>query len=288
MADPITKSTEATQVAEAAELGRKLAVAQQDPKKATGLDAVPYIVLRDKDGNEVINWIEKTLTKPHRKTGTVKLCDADSFIAYYTLHSNGAPVYATLTPAQFVAVMNDHTKDQADWRDYRASFQVRHSPEWDVWKNHDGSGKTFNNNESFALFIEENAPDIVSPDPARMLQIALNFRVNADVRFSVAQRLNDGNHELAYQNVVSATAGSSAGGKLQIPEKFTIAIPVWAGIDAKKYKIEARFRYRLREGALTIWYELIRPRNVMEQAFKDLWDQIAKATKAPILHGTPE
>jgi hypothetical protein len=33
---------------------------------------------------------------------------------------------------------------------------------------------------------------------------------------------------------------------------------------------------------------LIHSRKAMEQAFKDIWAQIEKATKATILHGTPD
>jgi len=286
--DEKSKSNQATQVAEAAELGRRLAVAQQVPQKAAGvLDAAPYVIVRD--GVIERPWfLTERLEAPHRKTGTVKLNDAESFIAYYGMHGNGAPVYATMQPAQFVAVLNDHTKDKADWRDHRALFTVKYSPEWDVWFKHNGSGAAFGSNESFALFLEENAPDIVRPEPAKMLQIALNFRVNADVQFSLVQRLSDGDIDLGYKNVVTATAGRAADGNVTIPEQFAIEVPVWAGLEAKKYQIEARFRYRLREGKLTLWYELVRPHKVVEQAFKDLWTQIATATKAPCLHGTPD
>lgn len=277
-----------TQVAEAAELGRRLALAQMEPKKGNYPDAAPFVILRNSDGSECVEKIYHTVHPPERKTGTVKLNDADSFISYYRMHSNGAPIYGSLQPAQFVAILNDHTKEYAGWRDHRAIFTVAMSPEWTVWKNHDGSGKTFGSNEAFALFLEDNAPDIIQPDAAKMLQIALNFRVHADVRFSLAQRLQDGHIDFGYQNVVSASAGSSAGGKLQIPEQFRISIPVFAGIDAKKYQIDARFRYRLREGTLSIWYELIRPQKVMEQAFKDLWKQIDDRTTGPLLLGTPE
>ncbi|CAB4180412.1 COG5532 Uncharacterized conserved protein [uncultured Caudovirales phage] len=276
------------QVAE--ELGRRLAVAQMKPQRPEGVqDAAPYIVLRDAAGTERVHELTKRLDPPHRKTGTVNLMDADSFIEYYKLHGNGSPVYAVMRPsAQFVAVLNDHTKEAAGYRDHRAKFSVAHSPEWDVWTKHNGSGAAFNSNEAFALFIEDNALDIVHPDASKMLQIALNFRVNAEVAFTAVQRLQDGQIDFGYSNVVNATAKGDGGNKLQIPEVFKLKIPVFAGIAQEKYEVQARFRYRLREGKLTLWYELVQPRRVVETAFKALWDGISKATKAPILHGTPE
>lgn len=271
-----------------ADLARRAESATFTPRKAEYRDPAPFIVLRNSDGMERVEWLKEHVEDPRRKTGTVQLRDAKSFISYYSVHGNGAPVYATLQPARFVGVLNEHTKDKAGWRDHRADFTVRHSPEWTVWTKHNGQGAAFGSNEAFALFLEDNAPDIVKPEAANMLAIALNFRVNADVQFSVAQRLEDGNIDLGYRNVVSATAQSNAGGKLKIPEQFVIEVPVWDGIDAKRYKIDARFRYRLREGKLTLWYELVRPHKIVEQAFKDLWTEIEKGTKATILHGTAE
>ena len=287
--EPIGKLTGGADIVrDAAELGRLIAAKNLAIQRGQYLDASPFVILRNDVGTEMVQWLEQIAQPPHRKTGSVKLNDAESFIAYYALHGNGAPVYATLQPAQFVAVLNDHTKEAAGYRDHRSIFKVAHSPEWESWTKHNGHGAAFNSNESFALFLEENALDIVKPDAAQMLQIALNFRVNANVRFSTSQRLQDGNVELAFANVVNASAGSTAGGKLKIPETFTIELPVFAGLNAKKYKVEARFRYRLRDGSLSLWYELIHARKAMEQAFKDVWAQIEKATQAPILNGQPE
>lgn len=271
-----------------ADLARRAESATFTPRAGNYKDAAPFVVLRMPNGEEKVEWLDKRLADPARKTGIVKLKDADSFITYYGIHGNGMPVYATLTPARFIAVLNEHGKDKAGWRDHRADFTVAHSREWETWSKHNGAGAAFNSNESFALFLEDNAPDIVKPDPTTMLAIALNFRIKSDVGFSVAQRLEDGNIDLAYNNLVTAGATNQAGGKVKIPEQFTIDVPVFDGIAAKKYKVDARFRYRLREGKLTLWYELVRPHKVVEAAFKDVWDQIAKATKAPILHGCPE
>lgn len=284
MKSPMSPSE--TQVA--AELGRSTAFANMKPIPAAEIDGQQFVILRDGDKERLVP-VEGRKAPPHRKTGTVKLKDADSFCLYYDMHGNGAPVYATLEPAQFVAVLNDHTKNAAGHRDYRAEFVVTHSREWGIWTKHNGSGAAFGSNEAFALFVEDNSPDIISPDPARMLQIALNFRVKSDVVFSAAQRLQDGNIALQYQNIVTAEAGQKDGpGDLSIPEQFAIEIPVFDGVNAIKYRVDARFRYRLREGKLTIWYELVRPRKVVEEAFLDIWHQISDRTKAPILHGTPE
>lgn len=271
-----------------ADLAREATLKRLTPQQGAYLDASPFIILRNADGAEYIAMLPDSdePSNPHRKTGTVKLNDAPSFIAYYKMHGSLQPIYATLKPAQFVAVLNDHTADAAGHRDFRAEFKVGHSTEWGAWMARSGADKAFGNTTEFALFLEDNAPDIIEPSAGEMLEIALNFRVNSDVSFSAAQRLQDGHIDFAYANLVTAEV-TGKGGKIRIPETFTIEIPVWDGVNAEKYKIDARFRYRQRDGKLTIWYELIRPHKVMEQAFKNLWAQIQSETAATILHGTP-
>lgn len=271
-----------------ADLAREATLKRLTPQQGAYLDASPFVILRDANGFEriaILRDIDEPFP-PHRKTGTVKLNDAPSFIAYYRMHGALQPIYATLKPAQFVAVLNDHTADAAGHRDFRAEFKVGHSTEWGEWMARSGADKAFGSTTELALFLEDNAPDIIDPSAGEMLEIALNFRVNADVSFSSAQRLQDGHVDFAYANLVTAEA-TGKGGKIRIPETFKIEIPVWDGINAAKYEIDARFRYRQRDGKLTIWYELIRPHKVMEQAFKDLWAQIRSETAATILHGTP-
>ncbi len=99
--------------------------------------------------------------------------------------------------------------------------------------------------------------------------------------------LKDGNTEFVYTDVVDS-ASKIAGKKVSIPDEFTIKIPVFGGIDQPLYEFQARFRHRLVGGQLSIWYELIRPRKVLEQAYKDLLAKISKATGKPVLFGSPE
>lgn len=224
---------------------------------------------------------------PHRKDGTVKLNDADSFIAYWKAESSGVSrVYGSMEPkAQFVAVLNDHSTTP-NWKDYRALYTLRHSKEWETWMQ--SNAKPFAGNEAFAVWLEDNAIDITNPTPARMMDVALNMRVNQAQSFASATRLQDGQVELAYSNVVDGQAKAADEKKIKIPEEFSITIPVFEGLSAPKYKIDARFRYRMSRGALSVWYQLIRPQKVIEQAFTELVKRIEKDTKAVVLFGTPE
>lgn len=221
---------------------------------------------------------------PFRKDGTVKLMDAESFIRYWTEEAEeSSRIYGSLEPAQFIAVFNDH-EDGPDWKDYRALFQLRHSKEWKVWTGRDKND--FAGNDAFAIWLEDNAIDIIQPDPAMMMDIALNMRVSQSQGFAKAVRLSDGNVQFTYSNTVDGSVGG--GGNIKIPETFAISIPVFEGLTSPKYRVEAKFRYRLHSGTLTVRYELVRPHKVVEEAFRDICTKIEAETTKAILFGTPE
>lgn len=50
-------------------------------------------------------------------------------------------------------------------------------------------------------------------------------------------------------------------------------------------ELEARLRYRIDEGRLAFWYDLLRPHKVLENAVMDVWKEISDQTKQEIFHG---
>lgn len=294
--------------------GRELEKHSTSAKRAPDfLHGLPFVIVKDKDGAEILTYVEKQMLHPTFRKGTVKLDDGKSFIAYVNRHVvPSTAIYAQMDPAKFVAVIDDHPGSlgrkpgderesagdvatakadadlpEANWREFRAEFTPRLSAEWGVWMGQ--NKKPFESTDKFAYFLEDNLPDIVSPTGAELMEVALNFRVNQTVSFSSAQRLQDGHAEISYVNQVEGQAQSSTAGKIRIPEIFKIAIPVFAGVDCHLYEVDARFRYRLKgaEG-LKLWYELVRPHKVMEKAFHDLWAEVGDGVERDILLGTPE
>lgn len=261
-------------------------------KRTDVLHAKPYVILRDAEGKERVEYVDEQFFNPTFRKGTVKLDDGKSFIAYFACHATPAStIYASLNPARFVAVLDEHPPtgamlpQAAAWREFRAEFTPTHSPEWNTWATMDR--KAFESTEKFAYFLEDNLPDIVEPSGAELMEVALNFRVNQAVAFSAAQRLSDGHAEIAYTNQVDGSSATRAG-TVRIPETFKIEIPVFAGVGARRYAVDARFRYRLNNGALKLWYELVRPHKVLELAFNDLWVEVGDGTRRTILLGKPE
>lgn len=278
-----------TQAGVIALLAQRAADTALEIRKGEYLDAAPFIVTRDAAGNEKVEYLNGAVSIPARKTGIITVYDMASFVAYVQLHGISTPIYAMPSPASFTTILNDHAADKAGHRDFRAQFLLAHSDEWTAWISKNGAAKKFTGTESFAQFLEENAADIIEPDPAKFLDLANNFHVNERVHYSKSQRLENGEVQFTFNKIVDGATTGGQGGAIKMPTKFKISIPVFKGIGQPKYEIEAHFRFRVGSGGtLDIWYDLIRSNKVVELAFKTIWDSVATQTKVPVLFGKPE
>lgn len=258
--------------------------ASADPKKSPLADGVPFVVVPD--GYKVEHIFERE-SNPARAIGVVKLRDANSFVTYFNRQMRPESlIYASLDPAKILGVIDDHrafdtefeNEDGANWRAYRVEFAVPASREWKTWTAKDRQAL---DQLTFAELIEDNLPDIVTPDGSTMLSIALNFEASKEGNFVSASRLQDGSTTFVWKEDINAT-----GNKIAMPSQITLKVPVFENGSA--YPIEARIKYRVKDGTLKIWYELVRPHKVLELAFREIWTQIEDQTNLKILLGSPE
>lgn len=241
------------------------------------------------DGRQVVvvpeGWsiedYEPDYTKPARKKIGVTLHDAASFSQYVTdFGSEHSRIFADVVATTFKAVLDYHeSKDgAARYCEHNATYKCRMTPEWATWTESSGKGKT---QVQFAEFIENNVPDIVDPPGGLILEIVRTLEAHKDARFASSIRLSDGQSQFTYEEDIKGTA---AKGKLDIPEKFTLGIAPFQGGTA--YRLEARLRYRIKEGALVLWFDLTRPQKVLEAAFQDTVELIAEKCNTAILQGS--
>lgn len=250
----------------------------RDPSSAQTGAHKPYIVTTDDDGEENIRSLEHLLSHPTRKTGERHFADAASFASYFKTHKTAqTELFGTLEKGKFLAVFDGDSKDLAGWAEHTAAYACPKSREWNIWLR---ANKESMRQEQFAQFIEDNLPDIIEPTGADMLEISRSLEAKKKVNFKSGIRLSNGELELAYEETIE---GTSAKGKLKIPESFFIAIPVLTG--GEPYRLEARLRYRISDGAqLTMWYDLVRPHKSFEDAVQAAWLQIQNDTGVEILH----
>jgi len=234
---------------------------------------------------------EKMLPQPRRKSGTINLHDAASFSAYLQRHKidGQTSIYVVCDYVRgivhFNAIIDDHEgkPDGQKWREFRATFAPTFSVEWQKWTN--ASGKRFTQAE-FAHFIEDQLGDIAQvdgmPTGAELLEMALSFEAKQDFRFKSAIRLQSGGVQM---NLVQDDDEQTIS-KMKMFDRLTIGVPVFFGGSA--YRIDARLRYRVKEGVLTFWYELVRPDRVLEYATNELIGNIKTETQLPIYFGSAE
>ncbi len=233
---------------------------------------------------------EKRFDYPRRKTAKVVLHDAPSFISYVKRHGSlsDSTIWCNADylkgSVSFTSILNDHgaDEDQPAWRDHTAKFSPTFSEEWNRWSA--SNSKAFNQAD-FAGFIEDNLQDIASddgfPTGAQMLEMAINFEARQDMRFKSAIRLQSGGVQMNFvQDDDKQTVE-----KMNLFERFRIGIPVFWNGDA--YPVVARLRYRVREGKLTFWYELVRQDKVLEAATMTMIQAVKAESGMPFFFGSP-
>ena len=245
----------------------------------------PYLILKD---NQKVEDLERLLPHPVRKRDTVSIDRADSFIAYVKAHqiTGATAIYQSTTSAgdlQFKAIIDDHEtgdKGQANWQQHKVLFTPKLSREWRIWNEVNERDVS---QEQFALFIERNMPDIADPAGSTLLEIVRTLESKKNVNFKSGIRLDNGDFSIQYEETSTAKAGEK--GTLDIPQIITLSIPVYDG--GAPYAIEARFRYRINEGRLRMWYELVRIQDIRDHADNSISQQIsAGLPEVPLYHGS--
>lgn len=225
--------------------------------------------------------LEHLQAAPFRARGTVQVRDAASFsrLILNRKAPRGLRVYGVMTPSpKFVAVLNDHASYAPGWRDDRIVYDCPLSREWKTWTA--ASGKQMDQ-VAFAQFIEDNLPDIATPPAADMLEISRTLEAKKKVNFASGLRLSNGEHQITYEEQIE---GASAKGRLQVPETFSIGIAVLE--EGDRYQVEARLRYRIADGGkLTMWYDLLRPHKILEDAVTFAWKWLETELGETIVHG---
>jgi uncharacterized protein YfdQ (DUF2303 family) len=245
------------------------------PDPAGGQPGVYTVVPKDYK----VEDLEPFLPRPLRIDQDVTLQDTDSFIGYVKEFMTGATlIFFDVQTEIFKAAFEYHEIGKPSWNEHTASFKPRRSVEFQTWM--DSNRKQMTQVE-FARFLEENLPDIVEPPAAELLQIALTFEAKKSVEFSSGVRLANGQIQFQYDEVVRGTAQK---GTIEIPEKFVLGIPIH--VNGPAYRIDVRLRWRLQEGKVVFWYEVVRPHRFIEHALKEISQRIANETGVPLLAGS--
>lgn len=257
----------------------ELAFAASEPAYLAGDRAASFILPAGARREEID--LERYLDEPRRKKGRVSLHTGQALADYTNAHKTDATtLWADVQQRNVTSVLDDHADELAGWADHRAVLQLRHTPAWQRWVKHDGQKMS---QVAFAEHLEDGISEIVEPSGADMLELAKSFQATKGVTFRSDRRLDNGQVQVQYEETIDAKAGQR--GDLLVPQTFVLALQPFEGSDT--YRVQARLRYRLGDGSLTIGYVLDRPEDVIRSAFDDVLAGIEKATELTAYRGTP-
>jgi uncharacterized protein YfdQ (DUF2303 family) len=224
--------------------------------------------------------LQDFMPRPQRIQQNVELHDAASFIAYVQEFGDHdtSRIFFDQGHGTFHAVIDYHGGNgDPGWCRHGARFTARHSVEFATWL---GMNRKQMTQVEFAHFLEENMPDVVDPNSADLLQMALTFEAKKTVEFSSGVRLNNGQIQFQYDEVVR---GAAQKGTIEVPELFVLGISIH--VNGPAYRISVRLRWRLQEGKVVFWYELVRPHRYIEDALREIRERIGQETGLGVLAG---
>ncbi len=228
--------------------------------------------------------LDKHGLAPLMVRAAVRLDEPTSFVDYVNRYKNrDSVVFADLVARKFEAVIDYHQAPATEaetgttggaagvkprWGRHRATLGCDTTDDWQAWEAKSNKAMS---QVDFARFIEDHIPNIADPSGTDLLLMATTLEAKKDVTFRQSTRLANGEHQLRFEETITGTAGSQ-NGQIQIPNEFVLGLEPFQGVGLKR--IDARFRYRITEGKLTLWFELVRAEEVLEKAFTDVVAQI--------------
>jgi len=218
---------------------------------AINTDDLTGVALRLHDNTHVVS-LERLRTNPSKLDRCIELRSAREFCDYVQRFTSGdlGAGFASLRPLTVSYALDYGTPDAPRWAVHRANYAPCHSPQFLAWQQ---SHKRQMSHPVFAQFIEERLPDIVSPDAATMMEVALNFQASGTTNFSSSQRLQSGDVQFAFSREVR---GSVKQGQIEVPAHIGVRVPLYEFHEP--IDLMANLRFRVNDGALSIWYEFVR------------------------------
>ena len=215
---------------------------------------------------------------PARARGTYRPATVDALIDVVARHHDPESTTVWVHPdnGQIVAVFNDVHSGGPGWRDHRAELVLAQTVEWKHWL---GKDNRLMGQIEFAEHIEDGLAEIVEPAAADMLELAQTFQAHQTASFRSAHRLQSGQVQMRYDEEIDAKAGQS--GQMEIPSSFRLAVAPFLG--EQPYRVEARLRFRLQAGKLSLGYKLDRPERVIRDALDKLAERLAEKFPATFI-----
>lgn len=210
--------------------------------------------------------------------------DRASLVAYVNRFSDERSILIADYDAGVIGAMLDFHSTNLDHGPYeplgpgpcehKAALVLRPSEEFTRWSAIQGKRLP---QAEFAAFLEENATDIVRPEPAVMIEISRDLEATQGVTFKSSTRLESGDRAFVYETETRTR------GEVQVPREFTIEIPIWHG--EAPVPLRCAFRWKIEGGGLVLGFEWRRVEYQRRADFAQVATKVAEATGRPLVFG---
>lgn len=256
------------------ELVKSTAIASVEPRVLAEGELVAFVV-PDGARLETVDLHEKLkryANAPARAAGTHQAATVQAFINITTRHKSELHTTIWVHPVTgvIVAVLNDHGDDQAaGWGDHRVELKLTATDEWKRWTALDGQ---FLDQQKFAEHIQDGLTEIHSPPAADLLEVVQTMQGSTNASWANGVNLTNGAVTMKYVENVDATAGS--GGNLTVPTDFKLVMAPFIGEDV--VEIDAKLRWRLNGGKLSLGYKLDNPGRVVREVLERISTRLSE------------
>lgn len=247
----------------------------------------------------VKKFIDEERQNPETLKGVTALHTCDSFIEFVNRYkSDNSAIFYNKSGQEVTCIFDCATKEQASFERHRAFYEFPFSKELKAWKDNNDQSM---NQLDFAMFIEKNVLDISEP-PApdkenealkeirlrcgglyasvnKMMELSKGISIRADERATIKHDLNTGEAIINF----SSEHTDATGNAVKVPNMFIIVIPVLEG--GKAYQLPCRLRYRLNNGSVRWWYEIINLDKAIELAVDEELAEIKEKAGLPVFYG---
>lgn len=225
--------------------------------------------------------------KPIKKHGTVTVIDVPGMAGFFNRFKDAnSMIFGNPDNNTFTGVLDYHSPEDKEGREckFRVAFSMRTTDRWDTWEE---NNKVAMAQEQFATFIEDNLPDIYTPDgkmpsAADMLEVSRTLQVTGGHKFNQQTNLKDGSRHFSYVEDNAGVAGAK--GEVAVPDKFCIRMPIF--MNQPPVTIECRLRYRINSGKMSMWYDLFRIDELLDKEFETARAAVAAACETYVTLST--
>lgn len=265
--------------------------------ESNGLTAEVLVLPEGLETHSVKKMLDEYLPAPERLRGNTELTTAESFKKFVERFKNEtSALFYNKERTAISCVFDFSQKDKPQFEQHTALYNFPLSKSWKNWMAKNKQGL---NQLNFVEHIEDNINDLCEPlkdddldddlrelklrlggnfaTVAKMVELSRGIKINVDER--AVSKINNSTGEVTIEYATEHKDGKTA---LKLPNLFMVMVQVLE--NGKYYKLPCHLRYRMNDGRVVWYYEVINADKAIEHAVKEELADIEKSTELPLFY----